>query len=97
MKHLLRFIFILFAFLLFAFGSFAQKSDTLTIPVGKYQFIKVGDKVYKLITTLEEVKPEPKLDSTSNFIYKPFFPVPNGTYPLIETTTDYNNPIIKQQ
>lgn len=41
--------------ILFTFYASAQKSDTLTITVGKYQFVRVGDKVYKLITTLEEV------------------------------------------
>lgn len=32
-----------------------SQSDTLYIPLG-YKFIKVGDKVYKIVTSLEEVK-----------------------------------------
>lgn len=50
-------------FIALSYHSFAQKSDTLIIPVGKYQFIKVGDKVYKLVTTLEEAKPKPIVDT----------------------------------
>ena len=37
------------------------KGDTLFIPPGKCKFLKVGDKVYKLVTTVEEVKPEQNL------------------------------------
>ena len=44
--------------MLLCIGASAQKKDTLNVPLGKYKFIKVGDKVYKLITTLEEVKVE---------------------------------------
>ena len=32
------------------------KNDTLYIPAGSVKFIKLGDKVYKLVTSLEEVK-----------------------------------------
>lgn len=32
------------------------KSDTLEIPIGKYKFIKVGDKVYKIEASLVEVE-----------------------------------------
>jgi hypothetical protein len=41
---------------LFSSATFAQRSDTLTIPIGKYKFIKIGDKVYKLDINLVEVK-----------------------------------------
>ena len=47
---------------------FAQKSDTLKVGIAKYNFIKIGDKVYKITHSLEEVKPEPKMDSTGNWI-----------------------------
>jgi len=36
----------------------STKSDTLEIPIGKYKFIKVGDKVYKIEVSLMEVKEE---------------------------------------
>ena len=49
---------LLFVFLFCSLGTFAQKSDTLNIPVGKYQFIKIGDKVYRLDINLIEVKEE---------------------------------------
>jgi len=32
------------------------RNDTLYVPAGSAKFIKVDDKVYKLVTTLEEVK-----------------------------------------
>lgn len=35
---------------------FTDKSDTLIVPVDKYKFIKVGDKVYKITSSLEEVE-----------------------------------------
>lgn len=57
---------LLFVFLFCSLGIFAQKSDTIIVPVGKYQFIKVGDKVYKLVTTLEEALPAPK---TNGILY----------------------------
>jgi hypothetical protein len=44
------------AIVLFSLSATAQKSDTLTIPIGKVKFIKIGEKVYKVVTTLEEVK-----------------------------------------
>ena len=44
-------------FISLSISCFAQKGDTLIVPIGKYQFIKIGDKVYKLVTTLEEVTP----------------------------------------
>ena len=47
-------------FMFLCIGASAQKTDTLNVPLGKYKFIKVGDKVYKVITTLEEVKVEEK-------------------------------------
>ena len=36
----------------------SAKSDTLEIPIGKYKFIKVGDKAYKIEVSLTEVKEE---------------------------------------
>lgn len=33
-----------------------QNNDTLIVPIGKYKFIKVGDKVYKITSSLEEVE-----------------------------------------
>lgn len=41
---------------LFSVSSFAQKSDTLIVPVGKYKFIKIGDRVYEIEITLKEVQ-----------------------------------------
>lgn len=35
---------------------FTAKSDTLIVPIGRYKFIKVGDKVYRIISSLEEVE-----------------------------------------
>ena len=89
MKHLL----IIF-FLGFSLSAFAQKSDTLNIPVGKYKFIKVGDKVYKLVTTLEEVKPQTVSDSTSLFrIWDGHIitPTPNYETPAIIPNKYYLN------
>ncbi|HEY5391064.1 MAG TPA: hypothetical protein VIJ57_03030 [Hanamia sp.] len=67
----------LFFYLLFAaisFGAFAQKSDTLNVPLGKYKFIKVGDKVYKVVTTLEEVTSLPTISiDSSSIITTPYF------------------------
>ena len=40
------------------FKNLSAKSDTLEIPIGKYKFIKVGDKVYKIEASLVEVKEE---------------------------------------
>jgi len=34
------------------------KNDTLYVPAGSAKFIKLGDKVYKLVTSIEEVKAE---------------------------------------
>ena len=34
------------------------KSDTLFIPTGSCKFIKIGDKIYELKTSIEEVKPQ---------------------------------------
>jgi len=75
MKYLLA-----ITFLLLSFGAFAQKSDTLTVPLGKYKFLKVGNKVYKLVTTLEEVKPDQSLlrDSSFNLKSTMWFSVPNS-------------------
>jgi len=53
--------------ILFSFSAIAQKSDTLIIPVGEYKFIKVGDKVYKIVRSLEEVT-----SNGYNFIQTPF-------------------------
>jgi len=69
-------IFILFL-LFFSANAFAQKSDTLIVPVGKYQFIKVGDKVYRLETTLVEVE-----KPTKNFWGLIADSLPTITYPI---------------
>ena len=45
----------------------AQKADTLYIPLGKYEFLQVGDKIYKVITTLVEVPPESLLSTFSTY------------------------------
>ena len=50
-------------FMFLCIGASAQKTDTLNVPLGKYKFIKVGDKVYELITTLKEVKVEQRNDT----------------------------------
>lgn len=41
----------------------SSSNDTLRIQLGSYKFIKVADKVFKIKTTLEEVKEEPQYDS----------------------------------
>lgn len=77
MKTLLVVLFI-------AFGTTVKaqsKSDTLTIPEGKYKFIKVGEKVYKIVSFLEEVKQEPGLLVWPKSIYQPNF-YNNGNIPL---------------
>lgn len=52
---------------LFAVTLFAQKkSDTLYVPTGTVKYIEIGDKVYKVITTLQE---QPKVDS----VYRQYF------------------------
>lgn len=51
----MKFIILLIA-ICFSANSFAQKNDTLIVPIGKYKFIKIGDKVYKLDINLVEVK-----------------------------------------
>lgn len=49
---------------LFSVNSFAQKSDTLVVPVGKYKFVRIGDKVYEIEIKLKEVeKPSPEIQS----------------------------------
>lgn len=57
--------------ILFSMSSFAQitlitqaqvKSDTLSVPIGKYKFIKIGDKVYEIETKLKEVGKYPNWD-----------------------------------
>lgn len=50
-------------FILFSISVSAQKSDTLVVPLGKYHFIKIDNKVYKINTTIEEVVPELKVES----------------------------------
>lgn len=39
---------------------FAQKSDTLKVDISRYHFIKIGDKVYKIVSTTEILKQEIK-------------------------------------
>jgi hypothetical protein len=53
------------------------KNDTLYVPAGSAKFIKVGDKVYKIVTTLGEVTPEP-LTST-DFIWNRNYTIPLTT------------------
>lgn len=50
-------------FLLSTSFLFAQKSDTLNIPLGKYKFLKVGEKFYKIVTTLVEVNQDHGISS----------------------------------
>ena len=54
------------------------KNDTLEIPIGKYKFIKVGDKIYEINYSLEEVKPEEQGLRLWN--RGSLFAVPNGTF-----------------
>lgn len=71
---------IILILIFFSSNTFAQKNDTLTIPVCEYKFIKIGDKVYKLEVNLIEVKEEKKFSglmldtigiNPSNPIYLP--------------------------
>lgn len=45
------------SFLFITLYASAQK-DTLVVPAGKYGYVKIGDKVYKINYSLEESKPE---------------------------------------
>lgn len=80
--------------MLFSVTSFAQKSDTLNIPVGKYKFIKIGDKVYEIETKLKEVEQGLIFNSklfgtiTTDLSFR-FMPYNNGTYPKGTMTAPY--------
>lgn len=59
----------------------ANGNDTLIVPAGKYQFIKIGDKIYKINYSLEEVQPA-QTDTTNYWkggITSPFI-LQNGSY-----------------
>lgn len=70
---------------------FTSKNDTLIVPVGKYKFIRIGDKVYKLKTELEEVH-EGFAEPHSRILQIPNWGELNNYYPLGDTTTLWVTP-----
>lgn len=95
-------------FLFLSVAALAQK-DTINIPIGKYGYIKLGDKVYKIISSLEESKPEiPSLHGVwelgSGTITPAYYGTDNGLYQEykipqvnveIDTTSVTNKRLIK--
>ena len=55
-------------------------NDTLFVPAGSVQYIKVGDKVYKVKVELEEVQPEPSFHILNGGVN--YFNLPN-TVPAV--------------
>lgn len=69
----MKLLFVILCFLFPSCSLFAQSKDTLVVPLGKYDYIKIGDKVYKINTSLDIAPPEikyPYTISTSDNFYR---------------------------